>query len=435
MTSQKSKSAQREPILDTLSAEAKANKGKATSKATPKNKITNKVADKSKDTVADGIRHAPGTSGLAKFLPQAEGRSPSGLGKIPHKSATDKRIDRLEFMIQSQNKLLMQTLCPEEENEYEGNFGYNQHHYAQDGYYEAQDGYYEGDEDGEGLHHMDEEEELDEALIDPEDTEQEDDLPTNAGAMPPRQTEVLAAAVSNEIKPAESTNPSEPSGFAAKFAPVPTGPAIDDELAKCLSYMLKNKLAEKPVQDVIDKYDTPTNCKEMMTPKVNAPIWEGLKPNARSNDLKLQKIQKTLLAGLIAFTKGAKMHGLSQEGQDALTCLTVANFELNMMRRDLIKPGLNARLAQLCKPTVAITSNLFGDELSKSIKDLHEVHKATDQVNRRFSPYNRRGSYRSNRGRFLGRGGHRQGYQIQQPYRGRPLTAKRGRGRGAPRSQ
>ena len=142
--------------------------------------------------------------------------------------------------------------------------------------------------------------------------------------------------------------------------------------------------------------------------------------------------------------------------KNGVTCLATAWCEMNMLCQDLIKPDLQEKFSQLCKPTVPITENLFGDDLTKHIKDIDEVHKtktfpeadnneaaqATVKMAKqpRFVPYSytRRGhggrGYPYNNALFLGRGGAQSQHQPFKLGRGL-LSAKRGRGRGARRGQ
>ena len=236
-----------------------------------------------------------------------------------------------------------------------------------------------------------------------------------------------------------------PTGFASKYATESAGSPIDGEVAVSLEYLMTNQLAEKPLMDTMDKYDTPSNCTALKVPKVNPFIWDSIQGKTHSLDLKLQRVQKSLVKGMMANAKGLDKPTESQ--QDAFTCLANANFELNMLRREIIKPDMHAKFAPLCKPSVPVTEFLFGDDLSRNIRDLTEVHKATDQVmkmghqtKKRFNPYYR-GRGRRGRGNFLGSGaGYQQPRRNFQPYQQQQyqqqylpaLTARRGRGRGKP---
>ena len=46
-----------------------------------------------------------------------------------------------------------------------------------------------------------------------------------------------------------------------------------------------------------------------------------------------------------------------------------------MKRRELIKPALEAPFTRLCKPDIATTTKLFGDDLPKQLKDMTEVSR------------------------------------------------------------
>jgi len=62
---------------------------------------------------------------------------------------------------------------------------------------------------------------------------------------------------------------------------------------------------------------------------------------------------------------------------DAIALVGAANFELNMRRRDNIKPELNEDYKHLCSISVPFTEFLFGNDtnLSKQLKDLAEATK------------------------------------------------------------
>ena len=55
---------------------------------------------------------------------------------------------------------------------------------------------------------------------------------------------------------------------------------------------------------------------------------------------------------------------------DSIALVDNANYELNMKRRELIKPDLNPPYTRLCKEDIKPSTKLFGDELSKHLKDM-----------------------------------------------------------------
>lgn len=68
---------------------------------------------------------------------------------------------------------------------------------------------------------------------------------------------------------------------------------------------------------------------------------------------------------------------LSELQQDALALLCNAQFELNCIRKDGIRPEINPKYAQLCKAcNVQSAKYIFGEDLSNQVKTLQEEFKA-----------------------------------------------------------
>ena len=65
---------------------------------------------------------------------------------------------------------------------------------------------------------------------------------------------------------------------------------------------------------------------------------------------------------------------------DSIALVANANYKLNMKRRELIKPDLNPRYTRLCKEDIKLSTKLFGDELSKHLKDMTKAKKAGRQI-------------------------------------------------------
>ena len=182
-------------------------------------------------------------------------------------------------------------------------------------------------------------------------------------------------------------------GFAASFAVgADMGDPIRSDVANSLNFALVEKLEDKCLQDTIDKYKCPQNCEALVVPKVNPQIWENINSQTRSRDLKLQRVQKPLIKGLTALAKACE-GPCSVEQEHGLLLLATANFELNNLRKDLIKPDLNPRYAHLCKPSNKVSTHLFGDDLGKQIKELQDEQKATFGVLKNFKPGQGRSRY------------------------------------------
>ncbi|XP_071499064.1 uncharacterized protein [Diadema antillarum] len=191
--------------------------------------------------------------------------------------------------------------------------------------------------------------------------------------------------------------------FAAKFAVASDiGQPLDEELASSVNYLMSHHLEEKVLDETSSKYPVPSNCRGIDTPKMNQTIWDNLSAPVRTKDVKLQRVQKSLTRGISAYVSLLDPSNISPEQQDVLALLCNANFEMNALRKELIKPDLNTKFTHLCKPTNPVTKYLFGDDLGKQVKDLQDQHKAAAGVMRggfkrpkpAYHPYPSQGSQR-----------------------------------------
>ena len=184
--------------------------------------------------------------------------------------------------------------------------------------------------------------------------------------------------------------------IAAKFAVASDiGEPIDDNVAQSTAYLMTHQLEQKALDEVAEKYPAPNNCSLIETPKVNPNVWDILPHNTKSRDLKLQRVQKSLTKGLNAYVRTLSSDEMTEVQQDALALICNANFELNCLRKELLKPDLDPRVRHLCKPSVPATRLLFGDNLNKQVKDMREDQVTAAGIVKgqgkrkpyRFSPY------------------------------------------------
>ncbi len=164
-------------------------------------------------------------------------------------------------------------------------------------------------------------------------------------------------------------------GFGARFqASSPTGPAIKQSLAEGVNRMLSKRLEDDKLKETMDKYLPPSNVARLVVPKVNSIIWENIPAKTKTRDLKLQRLQKPLVKAMVAFVKQLPEE-TNPEHEEVFALLAHANFEINMHRRESVKPDLNVKYHHLCKPEVEVTEYLFGNDLGKVVKDMTEQHK------------------------------------------------------------
>ena len=104
----------------------------------------------------------------------------------------------------------------------------------------------------------------------------------------------------------------------------------------------------------------------------------------RSADIRLQRVQFNLVKGLTPIVSVIEnlvkardkipkdalyVPELIRAATDAIALVGATNFELNMQRRDNIKPELNKNYKHLCSTLVPFTEFLFGNDadLSKQL--------------------------------------------------------------------
>ena len=95
-------------------------------------------------------------------------------------------------------------------------------------------------------------------------------------------------------------------------------------------------------------------------------IWNNLSEKARTSDLKLQKVQKSLIKGTMAVVQ--VVNGLiskpdmSPKGQivnrlmDGVLLMANSNIELNVRRREALKSELHTSYRYVCAPSNRITT-------------------------------------------------------------------------------
>ena len=162
-----------------------------------------------------------------------------------------------------------------------------------------------------------------------------------------------------------------------------TSPFIAGKIIELVDRMLLGGLSTGTVKEQAEKHPPPENCKYLSVTIVNEEIWDLLSRKTRSMDLAFQRVQEPLLQGLSALTNLAgKLVKDVTDGKTPDTCqvldhvmdsgalLSNTNCKLNMRRRELIEPDLNSPYTRLCKEDIKPSRKLFGDDLSKHLKDI-----------------------------------------------------------------
>ena len=219
------------------------------------------------------------------------------------------------------------------------------------------------------------------------------------------------------------------------------GPAINAKLAALVNKRFTQLQNYQKVKELQAQYPVPSNCDGVKVPKVNPEVWHNLSKTQhkflKMRDVKMASIQRSIVAGsaailkiMEAFTQASKASPKgTQKGDDgqlelhfktglhALALLGHANCNISLRRRDSMRPLLKQDLAgALCGPDIPVTTYLFGDDFTKSLKDAKQVAQMGRDTGKRHDrnfksetknfkgkwkgwkpPYHRKGSKKDNK--------------------------------------
>lgn len=192
--------------------------------------------------------------------------------------------------------------------------------------------------------------------------------------------------------------------------------------------------------DIVSRYQLPSNCEKLAPPLVNAEIWNDMPKRAQTYDKSFRDIQSLIATGILPIIKLANLLKPQIKSNaeaktmiaDALTLFGQAQYNLSLRRRYMIRPQLKKKYSNLCNINTPITSSLFGDDVQKEIKKCDTSQTVAKDGGYNYAGYGS-GSYGNNqryRGRFRGRGvphrsyygggGYGRGYNRYQPYPRQP---------------
>ena len=206
------------------------------------------------------------------------------------------------------------------------------------------------------------------------------------------------------------------------------GPDLNGQLAEIMTNLLGKKLSDEKIKTRVEEYPPPRNVPLLHPPRVNECIWELLKAGPRSADIRMRKIQVRVTRGLVALARLAevilthKKRGTAPDLADCLNKLlqSVAliangNYEISLRRRETLRSQLNPQYSRLCYPSTPVTTDLFGDDVTKLVEDITKVNRLSSSIGQSYrkqygnnNSNNNRGFNSRNQG-GRGRGGYNKG--------------------------
>ena len=141
------------------------------------------------------------------------------------------------------------------------------------------------------------------------------------------------------------------------------GADIDPQLSSIIENLTKARLPDDKLKAKLDGYMRPRNTPTLIDTRVNLEIWNKLSPPTRSRDIKLQRIQHSLVQATVAVATGTDALVKALRSGESLACSNMAlpmtalvdglalminaNHDINQQRRDDKKGDLNLAYATL----------------------------------------------------------------------------------------
>ena len=88
---------------------------------------------------------------------------------------------------------------------------------------------------------------------------------------------------------------------------------------------------------------------------------------------------------------------------DGVLLMANANIELDLRRREALKPELHTSYRYLCAPSNPITTERFGDNLPKAVKDITDTNRITSKLSRETKQSFKRSRSDAHSDRFQGK--------------------------------
>jgi hypothetical protein len=139
----------------------------------------------------------------------------------------------------------------------------------------------------------------------------------------------------------------------------------------------------------VEEIKIPENCKNLVPPLINS-NWNNLYPNIQQRDRTLEEAQKILGLPIVHMIRLAEMFKTNTiDMKEAKKCLSDSItlscntfYELNVKRRQILRPFVSKKFQPLCAASTQIEeTTLFPTDATKKMKEISDA----SQINRQFT--------------------------------------------------
>ena len=122
-------------------------------------------------------------------------------------------------------------------------------------------------------------------------------------------------------------------------------------MSELVKQLLSNGVSKDARDELLDKFPTPGNCTRQEVVRVKPEMFNSVRKEIKTEDVLLQKAQKSLLKGITAVTRLLDDYMKAEKGQkpvptmkavtkilsDSISLLRDASHEIDLRRRTLFK--------------------------------------------------------------------------------------------------
>ena len=155
-----------------------------------------------------------------------------------------------------------------------------------------------------------------------------------------------------------------------------TSALVNAKLATMIEEIIKGNLPKTKLEELVEKYPRPENCKLLVSPESKQSYLESI-----VSRYQIQRQGSSESSAAIYFLNLCHYNACDK----ASDALKAGKRELNLRRRESLEPDLNAQFASLCNHATLITSALLGYDLGKEIDEVSRANKLSRKLSSKRS--------------------------------------------------